>query len=129
LQQPETNDVRERRAFSLTLRILVVAATLLAAGCSRFGNSMLQFSPSSFPECKGTNIVVHVSWNATKKTKGPVNILVYTPGHTPKVWASNAAPTGQQDTGEWMSDGSTMRLVDAKGRLLALRTLVTTPCD
>jgi hypothetical protein len=129
LQQPETIDVRKRYAFSLTLRILVVTATFLAAGCSRFGNPMLQFSPASFPECKGPDIVVHVSWNATGKTKGPVNILVYKPGHAPTVWTSSATPKGQQDTGAWMSDGSTMRLVDAKGRLLAMRTLVTTPCD
>jgi hypothetical protein len=90
---------------------------------------MLQFTPASFPECKGPNIVVNARWNATGKTKDKITILVYKPGHAPAIWMSNAAPTGQSDTGEWMSDGSTMRLIDAKGRLLAMRTLVTTPCD
>jgi hypothetical protein len=128
LQQPKANNVKHHRTLSLTLRSTVLAGVLLAAGCSRFGNSMLEFTPASFPDCKGPNIVVHVRWNASGKTKDKVTILVYKPGHAPVIWMS-AAPKGQGDTGKWMSDGSTMRLIDAKGRLLAMRTLTTTLCE
>ncbi len=119
--------MQDHWARSLTFCV-VVAAILLAAGCSRAGNSMLQFSPASFPECKGPNIVVRVSWDATKKTKKDIRIQVYKPGKTPNIWYMGP-PKGQRDTGAWMADGSTMRLLDAKGRLLAMRTLETTPCN
>lgn len=109
-------------------RVFVFAALVLVAGCTRFGNSMLEFSPTSFPDCKGPNIVVHVSWDATSKTKQNISIQVYKPGKGPTVWYVGA-PKGQLDTGKWMADGSTMRLIDSKGNLLAMRTLVTTPCD
>lgn len=129
LKQTWTNDVKRHNAFLVAWRTLLLAAIVLAVGCSRFGNAMLQFSPASFSDCKGPNIVVHVSWDAMRKTKGPVTILVYKPGRPPVVWMPNVAPAGAHDTGEWMSDGSTMRLVDAKGRLLAMRTLETTACE
>ena len=121
-------DVRKRRLLSAATRTLVLAAVMLAAGCSRFGNSMLQFTPESFSDCKGPNIVVHVSWDATSKTKRNVSIEVYKPGKAPTVWYMGP-PKGQRDTGEWMADGSTVRLIDAKGKLLAMRTLTTTPCE
>lgn len=108
--------------------VLLVAA-LLATGCSRVGNSMLEFSPAVFSECEGVNIVAHVRWDATSKTHEPVTLLVYKLGKKPTVWMRNVDPKGAEDTGKWMTDGSTMRLVDAKGRLLAMRTMQTTECD
>lgn len=128
MQQPKTNDVRRHRALLVATRTVFLCALMLAAGCSRFGNSMLQFSPESFPDCKGPNIVVQVSWNATSKTKQNVRIQVYKPGKSPTVWYMGP-PKGQRKTGKWMADGSTMRLISAKGKLLAMRTLETTPCD
>lgn len=120
--------MKGHRACSLTFSVLIVVAILLAAGCSRAGNSMLEFSPASFPECKGPNIVVRVSWDATEKTRKNVRIQVYKPGKTPNTWYMGP-PKGQRDTDQWMADGSTMRLLDAKGRLLAMRTMETTPCN
>lgn len=128
LQQPRTNDVKMRRAFSAATRTFVLAALMLVAGCSRFGNSMLEFSPASFPDCKGPNIIVHVDWDATSRTKQNISIQVYKPGKSPTVWYMGP-PKGQRDTGKWMADGSTMRLIDSKGKLLAMRTLETTLCN
>ena len=120
--------MKDHRVYSLTFGVLVVVAILLAAGCSRVGNSMLQFSPASFPECKGPNIVVRVNWDATRKTKENIRIQVYKPGNAPKVWYMGP-PKGQRDTDKWMADGSTMRLIDAKERVLAMRTMETTRCN
>ena len=128
LRKPGTNEVKWRRVLAMATRAFLLAAVTLVAACSRFGNSMLEFSPASFSECKGPNVVVHVSWDATGKTKQNVSLDVYKPGKLPTVWYKGA-PKGQVDTGEWMADGSTMRLIDADGDVLAMRTLVTTPCD
>ncbi|MEO9090904.1 MAG: hypothetical protein ABI247_11300 [Rhodanobacter sp.] len=128
LQKPTTNDVKSRRAFFAAMRTLALVVVMLVAGCSRFGDDMLQFNPTSFPDCKGPNIVVQVTWDATGKTKQNVTIQVYKPGNSPTVWYVGA-PKGHHDTGEWMADGSTMRLIDSNNKLLAMRTLETTPCE
>lgn len=125
--QPGSNDVKSRRACPAAMRTLGFAAVLLLAGCSRFGSPALQFSPAMFPDCEDPNIVVHVSWDATGVTTESITIQVYKPGHAPTVWYKGP-PKGQRDTGKWMADGSTMRLLDSQGRLLAMRTLQTTPC-
>lgn len=109
------------------LRGLCVAAALLVAGCSHFGNAELQITPAVFSECAGPDIVVHVAWNATRKTRAPVNLFVHKPGQTPVLWRQGE-PKGEADTGAWASDGWTVDLVDQHGRLLATRTLVTTAC-
>lgn len=110
------------------LRSALLVTVVTAAGCAQLGNSMLEFSPASFSDCEITNIVVNVRWDATSKTDEPVTLLVYKPGKKPVAWMADLAPKGEADTGKWMSDGSTMRLVDAHGRVLAMRTMQTTAC-
>lgn len=106
----------------------MVAVILAGDGCSRIGNSMLMISPESYPECEGPNIAVHVSWDATGVTQEHVTINIQQPGKPPKLW-NVGSPKGEDDTGAWMTDGSTLQLVNANGTLLAMRTLETTACE
>ncbi len=106
---------------------IACSAAASLAGCARFGNASLTFTPSVFPECKGPNIVVDVAWDATARTKKPVRLYVYQPGWSPNLW-QQAPPSGHRDTGPWMADGTTIALEDSSGRLLAMRTLETVPC-
>lgn len=103
-------------------------AILLLTGCAQLGNSELQFNPSIFPECQGPDIAVEVSWDATSRTREPIRLVVYKPGQRPKIWYEGP-PKGHQQTGKWMADGSTIRLMDAHNKLLAERTLETIPCQ
>lgn len=119
--------VQPRSWQGIALRVVCVAAALLATGCSHFGNAELQITPSVFSDCAGPDIVVRVAWNATKATQKPVKLFVHKPGQPPVLWRQGA-PEGEADTGAWASDGWTVDLVDDRGRLLATRTLVTTAC-
>lgn len=97
-------------------------------GCSRFGDSALEITPAVFSECQGTDIVVHVAWDATRFADGKeVKLFVYKPGQLPKLWMVTA-PKGSADTGQWASDGWTVTLENAKGRVIGMRTLQTTAC-
>lgn len=119
----------ESRLRSLCVHGAWIACSVAAslAGCARFGNASLTFTPSVFPECKGPNIVVDVAWDATARTKKPVQLLAYQPGSPPNKW-QQAPPKGHRNTGMWMADGTTIVLEDSSGRLLAMRTLETVPC-
>lgn len=97
----------------------------LLAGCSRHASLVL--TPASFPECKGPNIVAHIRWDARGKTHDPVKLYVYKIGNPPILWYQGP-PKGEQDTGKWFADGSTVLLVDSKGHTLARRTEESTPC-
>jgi hypothetical protein len=90
-------------------------------------HAFLELTPTSFPACQGPNIVAHVRWDATSSTRSSIKIFVHKAGNTPKLWFSGA-PAGEADTGKWIADGSTLELTDDKGRLLARRTMETTPC-
>jgi len=108
--------------------LLLMALSLAIAGCSRFGNSMLEIAPTVFSECRGVNISVHVAWDATSVVKrGTVQLFVHKPGHLPTLWRQGP-PKGEADTGEWASDGWTITLVDDDHNVLSTRTLQTTPC-
>lgn len=108
--------------------VAVFAVASVLAGCSHFGNDMLEITPAVFSECQGPDIVVHVGWNATRAVKrGGVGLIVYKPGQRPVLW-KHGKPKGEADTGKWASDGLTAVLVRDNGRLLATRTLESTPC-
>lgn len=108
--------------------LLALACLVPLAGCSHFGNGMLQITPAVFSDCRGTNIVVHVKWDATSAVKsGGVQLFVYKPGRQPELWMQVPA-RGEADTGQWASDGWTITLVDDRGKLLAMRTLQSTVC-
>lgn len=116
-----------RFLFRAFLRYACVAIMLALAGCGRFGSSALVFAPATLPACKGPLISVHVRWNAEAETSGPVSIYVSSPEEPRKLWLI-AAPKGERNTGRWMHDGSTLTLRNAKGRVLAVRTLETASC-
>lgn len=120
-------DARRHRVCVPRTRVLCCLAILCLSGCARLGNAELQFTPSVFSECEGPDIVVSVAWDATLQTQGPVFLEVHRLGQRPQLWMETAA-SGHSDTGDWMSDGTTIELRDDKGRLLAMRTLEMTPC-
>lgn len=116
-----------RRRGGAWLAPLVVVALALA-GCSHFGNDMLEISPAVYPECRDPDIAVRVQWDATAVVKGGgVQLFVYKPGVQPKLWIQ-APAKGEAETGQWASDGWTVILLDDRGKLLATRTLQTTAC-
>jgi len=113
-----------RRALLISC-VIVLGGLFL--GWMRFGRASLEITPDVFPQCKGPDIVVHVTWDATAVTKKPVYLLVHKPGQAPTVWTLTA-PNGEADTGKWASDGWTVVLADIHHRRLAKRTLETVPC-
>lgn len=113
----------------LAATVMTLAVICVLAGCARFGDSALVITPTVFSECQGTDIVVHVAWDATRQVRQQnVKLFVYKPGQLPKLWMV-AAPKGTADTGRWASDGWTVMLEDAQGRVLGMRTLQATPCS
>jgi hypothetical protein len=84
--------------------------------------------PASFPDCHGPNIVAHVRWDATSRTRRHIRIYVYKVGNPPKLWYEGA-PAGEMDTGKWVADGSTFDLRDHHDQLLARRTMQSTVCE
>lgn len=117
------------RRMRRTRQVLLALTCLpVLAGCSHFGNDMLQITPATFSDCQGADIVVLVKWDATSVVRsGGVQLFVYKPGRQPVLWAQ-APAKGEADTGQWASDGWTVTLVDDRGKLLATRTLQSTAC-
>ncbi len=109
------------------LQCVCVAILLALPGCGRFGSSALVFVPPKLPACEGPLTSVHVRWNVEAQTSSPISIYVSSPEEPRKLWLI-AAPKGEKDTGRWMHDGSTLTLRNAKGRVLAVRTLETASC-
>lgn len=90
---------------------------------------MLEISPPEFSACQGPDVVVGVSWDASSVVKhGGVSLFVYRPGQKRTLWIKGG-PKGTAQTGKWASDGWTVVLVNDQGKLLATRTLQTTPCE
>jgi hypothetical protein len=107
---------------------LAIVASIFMYGVSAANRrASLELTPASFPMCQGPNIVAHVRWDARSSTNKPIKIFVHKAGNPPKLWYGGA-PAGEADTGKWIADGSTLELTDHKGRLLARRTMETTPC-
>lgn len=120
--------IAEYRYCRMRLALLLLMCLPALAGCSHFGNDMLQITPATFSDCQGANIVVHVKWDATSVVKsGGVRLFVYKAGRQPALWVQ-ASAKGEADTGLWASDGWTVTLVDDHGKLLATRTLQSTAC-
>lgn len=115
----------DMRNSSLITLAGIVAVSLLA-GCGR--GARFDVTPASFPECRGPNIVAHVSWDAQSVTTDPVRIYIYKVGN-PKVLWYQGSPKGDKDTGKWIADGSTLVLETSNGRVLGRHTIETTPCN
>ena len=119
---------RSGHAWLMSAAYLAVITSIFLFGVTAAGrHASLELTPTSFPMCQGPNIVAHVRWDATSSTRRSIKIFVHKTGNAPKLWFVGA-PVGETDTGKWIADGSTLELTDHKGRLLARRTMETTPC-
>jgi hypothetical protein len=109
------------------LRLLVLAGTpLVVSGCGR--SVSFEVSPSHFFECHGPNTVVHVKWRVPARVKLPISIYVSRLGHPPVPWYSSSERAGEQASGKWIADGSSLMLRDAHGKVLARRTITSDDC-
>ena len=125
--RPQTTTKGMRSILRILPTWACAVAALVLAGCAKFGGSALVFVPAKLPSCQGPLISVRVRWNVEADTSGPVRIYVSSPGESRKLWIV-AATRGEQETGRWMHDGSTITLTNLKGRVLAVRTLETESC-
>lgn len=111
----------------LLLCLLALSGLLLLLHSYRHRASFT-VSPSHFSLCNGPNIKVDVAWRLPKGTKLPIDIYVSRVGYPAKVWYTSRQRVGEQMTGEWMADGSSLMLHDGHGRLLTRRTITADDC-
>ncbi|WP_158883184.1 hypothetical protein [Rhodanobacter sp. L36] len=114
----------QRRMLVAIMAMLVLG---LLSGHWIFFGSSLEITPENFSECNGGNTVVHVTWEVGRRYSRPISIYVNNLGSTPQLWYTGDSK-GVQDTGEWMRDGTSLILMDAKGREITKRTLESTDC-
>lgn len=113
------------RLFLLRL-VALFGALLVLSGC---GHSVsFEVSPMHFLECHGPNTVVQVKWRVPNSIKLPISIYVSRLGHPPVPWYSSSERVGEQATGKWMADGSSLMLRDAHGKVLVKRTITSDDC-
>lgn len=91
---------------------------------------MLTIRPGEIDGCAGpdTLTAVDVEWNASIANVDGVHIYIQIPGEEPKLWTT-AGPVGQERTGEWLRDGSAVRMLDGAQNELASLTLRSVPCQ
>lgn len=109
------------------LCLLVLSGLLLLLYGYRHSVSFT-VSPSQYSQCNGPNVRVHVAWKLPRDIKLPITIYVSGVGRPAKAWYSAYERTGEQTTGEWMADGSSLMLRDGHGWLLARRTITSEDC-
>jgi len=119
---------RIRRTPTLAFAGLAVLLVVVAVAIHARRAVVFEVTPASFPECEGPNIVAHVAWDASRVAKDHVLIFTYKMGNRPKLWSASPVK-GEADTGKWVADGSTVELVDDQNRVLAKRTMQSTPCE
>jgi hypothetical protein len=109
------------------LRLFALAGVLsIMSGC---GHSVsFEVSPAHFFECHGPNTEVHVKWRVPRGVKLPISIYVSRLGREATPWYSSGDRTGEQTTGKWMADGSSLMLRDAHGKVLVRRTITSDDC-
>jgi hypothetical protein len=109
------------------LRLVALSGALsVLSGCGH--SASLEVSPTHFLECHGPNTVVHVKWRVSRRVKLPVTIYVSRLGHPPVPWYSSSERVGEQDTGDWIADGSSLMLRDGHGKTLVQRTVTSDDC-
>ena len=93
--------------------------------------NMLTVRPGGIDRCTDQDgvISVEVEWNATSAGTEGVHVYLQNPNEEAKLWSS-AGAVSKGNTGEWLRDGSTVRLVNADGNQdLASITLKDVPCE
>jgi len=109
------------------LRLAALSGALLVlSGCGR--SVSFEVSPMHFFECHGPNTEVRVKWRVPHRIKLPISIYVSRLGHPPVPWYASSERVGEQTTGVWISDGSSLMLRDAHGKVLARRTVTSDDC-
>lgn len=109
------------------LRLVALSGALsVLSGC---GHSVsFEVSPTHFFECHGPNTEVHVTWRVPRRIKLPITIYVSRLGHPPVSWYSSSDRVGEQTTGKWIADGSSLMLRDGHGKTLVQRTITSDDC-
>ncbi len=123
--------------FGPTLRTWVFAWMGLASSAVLIGaiivyrqahRNLVVITPSTFSECSGPKFVTHVQWDMRGTAHGnAVFVSAYRLGMQPTVVGSGPL-RGELDTGEWVSDGTTLLLSDDANHVLAKRTIETSDC-
>ena len=93
--------------------------------------NMLTIRPGGIDRCTDQDgvISVEVEWNATSAGTEGVHVYLQNPDEESKLWTS-AGAASKESTGEWLRDGSIVRLVNANGNQdLASITLKDVPCE
>jgi hypothetical protein len=109
---------------------VLLAVVLLAGVIHRFRHhhNLFVITPMKYSECLGPNMVAHIHWDMRGTASGQVVFIsTYRLGMKPTVVAAGAL-VGEMDTGEWVTDGTTLMLSDDANHLLARRTIETTDC-
>ncbi|WP_458071938.1 hypothetical protein [Rhodanobacter sp. BL-MT-08] len=113
---------------SSVLVLLAVALLVAMIHRLRHHHNLVVITPTKYSECLGPNVVAHIQWDLRGTASGQfVFISAYRLGMKPTVVATGAL-VGKVDTGEWVTDGTTLMLSDDKNHLLAKRTIETTDC-
>lgn len=112
-------------------RVPMLALLAVVAACTlaiyRAYHAELDIRPSVFSECSGLATTAHVTWRVGVARHGPVSLYIRNVGQPAKLW-STGPRKGQIDTGPWMSDGTTILLMDAEKNVLAKRTMESSDC-
>lgn len=93
--------------------------------------NLLTLRPGGIDRCADQDgvVSVEIEWNATTANAEGVHVYLQNPGEEAKLW-STAGAVGKDRTGEWMRDGSVVRLVNAgDNQDLATVTLKDVPCE
>lgn len=70
----------------------------------------------------------NVKWDASAANVDGVHLYLDLPGEESKLWVTSG-PVAQQMTGQWLRDGTVVRLVDGAGTGLAAVTVSDSPCN
>jgi hypothetical protein len=127
MSRPQANVRRWSRGKSIAVTIAGLAVVVTAIQRWRH-HAYVSITPSTYSQCRGPDVVAHIKWDMRGTASGKTVFLsAYQVGMLPRVFGSGPL-VGQVDTGEWVSDGTTLLFTDAKNRLLATRTIESTDC-
>jgi hypothetical protein len=123
--QAKQNPAQQNQAEQIAKPTRVVPASLTDP------RNMLTIRPGGIDRCKDQDgvISVEVEWNATAAGTDGVHVYLQNPDEDSKLWTS-AGAASKERTGEWLRDGSVVRLVNANDNQdLASITLKDLPCE
>lgn len=102
----------------------VVIATM--AGSTHAPEALFVMESSVVSACQ-LPVATRVRWDVSPLGLELAQVEIHNLGQRPKLWVAGAA-TGEATSGAWADDGYTVVLKSKDGKVLASRTLTTTPC-